>query len=108
MIRVTSHVGGGGGVTSRTRNSTSRIFIGFASSGVGGKRSLAGGTAFDFTPCPRAPGFNCFAWANVFRVLFFKMRQHTLGAVGSPQRQRLLRLCVELLDRSFAHRATVC
>lgn len=103
MSCVTSHVRGGCGVTSRTCNCAGSIFISLAGGGVSGKCSFAGGTTFDFTPCPRASGFNGFARADVFRMLFFKMQQHSLGAVGSPQRQRLLRRCFGLFGRSFAH-----
>jgi hypothetical protein len=84
---VTSNMGGCSGMTGSPGGVTSCIWIGIASSGVGGKCSGTCLANCYLATYPCTPCFDSFPRSVVFQVLLFEIWEYMLGTVSSPNNQ---------------------
>ena len=85
---VTGDVGGCGRVTGGTGRCSGRCVIGFSGGGMRGKGCGARLPYPDLTARPGPRGLERLPGTVVFRMLPLEVREHALGAVGGPERQK--------------------
>ena len=83
-----------GGMTSGACSCSGRCVIDVAGGSVGGHCGGARFTARYLTTRPSAPCVDSCSRSAVIRVVLFEIREHVIGAVGGPERQRLVILLV--------------
>jgi hypothetical protein len=95
MAGVTGDMGGCGGMAGGTRSGTGRRVIGSSGGGMSGTRSSSRSAHGDFAAHPATRSFEGFPGSIVVRVLCLEGREHVLGAVRGPERQRPVIVLVE-------------
>src|SRR5437762_7991740 len=78
VTRVAGQVCGGGGMTRGAGGGASGEVFGLASSGMAGKCSRAGCTAFNATTSPRTRSFHGLARPAIWRVTLLEEPKHVL------------------------------